>query len=170
MITGVKRKAWPLFAIPALLGLPAAILAHGAIFGASHLLGGNSNAVVWELCAAFGGCAIIAAIAAKRVRACLPSAAELLLSTAIWFTSIELREQPHAIPMVQALALLCLAALVIGIAWRGFTRTAEIIVSELSHNLRVAALETGAQLYGSAEPLAVAFAPSYRLFSRPPPA
>jgi hypothetical protein len=169
---GVKRRAWPFYAIPALLGLPAAIAAHSAIFGGAHLLGGADHAMVWALCAAFAGIAVTAAIvsAAKRARANVPSATELLAGTAGWFCAIELCEQPHAVPVLQAVALLCIAALAIGIVWRGFTRTAEIVVSELSHNLRIAVRELASQVYASVRPIAVAHAPSYRLFSRPPPA
>ena len=172
MMIGVNRRSWLSFTIPALLGLPAAVLAHAEIFGGRHLLGGGSHALVWALCAASSVAAIVAGsrMAAERIRAHVPSAAQLLLSAGSWFVAIELCEQPHAIPLAQAVALLCAAALAIGITWRCFTRAAEFIASELSHKLGVAVRDAVAQLYASAEPIAVAHAPSYRLFSRPPPA
>jgi hypothetical protein len=170
MMKDVIHKVWRLTAVSLLLGLPAAVLAHAAIFGGAHALGGPNRQLIVVLCAICAGLAGAAAIAfAVRKRTMSPPLSGLIFSTAAWFAAIELREQPHSIPVLPAVALLCLAALAVSIAWRGFANAAAEIAHEFFHQLHVAPRETASQWYGFSVPLVAAHAPAYRLFSRPPP-
>lgn len=182
---GVTQRIARILGLSALLGLPAAVLAHWAIFGHAHILGGNSHALLsalWIICV---GLAIAGALAAAflstrsqssisraigRIGLVAPSLAALLASTTFWFVMIELREKPHAIPTLSAIAAICFAAWIVGALWRGLARAAAAVATEWFQRLRIACESGSPSAWGTPVPVIAAHAPAYRLFSRPPPA
>ncbi|HET9393567.1 MAG TPA: hypothetical protein VFO29_08650 [Candidatus Rubrimentiphilum sp.] len=174
MMEDVTQKAGRIVALSALLGLPAAVLAHAGIFGRAHVLGGGSHALFWALWIAFAGAAVASALIPAFLNArfkstLAPPLAALLTSTASWFAVIELREQPHAIPVLPAMIALGLAAWIVGVAWRGLARAAAEIALELVQILRAASEPRAFAGIGIAVPTIAAHAHAHRLFSRPPP-
>lgn len=174
MMEGVTQKRGRIVALSALLGLPAAVLAHAAIFGHGHVLGGESHALFWASWIACAGLAVAAALVPAFINArfqstLAPSLATLIAGTAGWFALIELREQPHAIPVLPTLAVIASAAWIAGVAWRGLARAAAAIAFEFVQMLRVVSEPRAFAGIGVAVPAVAAHAHAHRLFSRPPP-
>lgn len=167
------------------LGLPAAVLAHMAVFGGAHAAGGRFHTLVLDgvaLCAvllaiAFGASAVVSAkftldgtIVATRLRRFMPSLIAVGTSAAIWYEAIESFERASLIPPAFALfAIVAAAALLFVLADALIAAIAHAAVAILRypapqdlarHRLRVdaaPALVRGPQLYT-------------RRFVRPPPA
>lgn len=118
----------PLKRLPAALalGLLASLIAHSALFGGSHAMGGAYHGALLET--AFAGCAgllgFIAALAwlgastaadgsvlARRLASVLPGLPALTLATTAWFVLGERLEPAHsAAPALVVLGALLLAA------------------------------------------------------------
>lgn len=107
------------------LGLPAAVLAHMAIFGGAHTAGGRFHTLVLDgvsLCAALLAIALGASAAASakftldgtivatRLRRFMPSLVALGTSTAFWYEAIESLERASLIPPAFALLAIVAAA------------------------------------------------------------
>ena len=174
MMEDVRQKAARIVALSALLGLPAAVLAHAGIFGRAHVLGGGSHSAFWALWIACAGLAVAGALVPavlnpRRKSTLAPSLVTLIASTAGWFALIEVREQPHAIPILPAMIALGLAAWIVGVAWRGVARAAAAIALEFVQMLRVVSEPRAFAGIGVAVPTIATYAHAHRLFSRPPP-
>ena len=168
---GVTRRAAGILSLSGLLGLPAAVLAHFAVFGQSHVLGGVSHALLMALCAACSAAAfaIACAIATRPARSIVaPSIAIMCASGAGWFALIELREDPHAVPLLPVIAALLLASLVMKAAWRGLENAAGA-VRELIQRLRPVCAPCVTRVLSALAPALPVQAHSHRLLSRPPP-
>ncbi len=120
-----------------LLGLPAAVLAHVAVFGNEHVIGGTQHgslltATFVAAAAALAALAFAALRCARSVatgsvlsaclRPTLPSAAGLFAASALWFAGIESFEAPHAIPGLLAASVLAAVSLAIVAASHWFVR------------------------------------------------
>ncbi len=161
-------------AVSALLGLPAAFLAHAVVFHGGHVAGGGAHAVLVDLsiiCMTLAVTAALAAALRERIGRFAPSYASVIASTAAWFVLIELREHPHAIPALPSLAAVCFAACIVAVVWRGFTRVAADVVLEFFVTLNQTAASPRSTIFDGLTHPAGSLAPAYSpLFSRPPPA
>jgi hypothetical protein len=158
------------FVLLALLGLPAALLAHALLFGGQHAAGGVFHAETLGLGAGFAFlAALIASVAAvRRVRWSSP-VANTVVSAAIWFAAIERAEAPHRIPFALCALTLLAAAWLVGTALRAFTG----VVTAIAHAWHVR--KTPRRAPHVSKTFCFAHSTSGRawrfaLFPRPPPA
>jgi len=130
MIVRMKRLARLAGALA--LGLPAAVLAHMAVFGGAHEAGGRYHSLLVDgvsLCVALLAIALGASAAASakftldgsivaaRLRRFTPTFAALAVSAVGWYESIEALERAAILPSVLAvLAIVAAAALLFLIA------------------------------------------------------
>ena len=168
----------------AVLGLLSSLIAHEAMFGGSHAMGGAFSQALLESAAVFGAgfLAVLAlaslllsketavgSVLARRTAQWLPHFPGLVLSAALWFTIGERLEPEHAGPggFVIVAALAVSALLVLAVA-RGFVRAlADAVLAVVAPGHALRHLST-APKYKSV--LAPHEAPQLRRrFVRPPP-
>jgi hypothetical protein len=167
------------------LGLLAALLAHTASYGGDHVAGGTHH-VALDLLAlgGAGGFAVaVAALAwlgsarfangsvlAAGLRPLVPSIGSLLISSTIWFATIERLEPEHATQAPIAVIAFCLglAAMVIALAAKWFVRAIAAVViaiANLTFARRLVTYSRRFERISSARPIDFV----YRRFARPPP-
>jgi hypothetical protein len=174
-------------AIPGALamGLVAALLAHAAVFGGGHAMGGAYHGLLLELSAAAmvamaGAAAVVirsgarfaadGSILAARIVRLLPSLPLLVAASAGWFALGECIEPRHdAAPIAAIGAALILAAALLLAAARavvGWFATAVVAIVRFGFAGRRPAVTVRPYLI----PLAIPAAPTLRRrFARPPP-
>jgi hypothetical protein len=157
-------------ATSALLGLPAALLAHALIFGQAHVLGGWLHSFALQGAAGFALiAATIASLTIARGQRCDALHVGALAFTATaWLALLELAEAPHAIPlMLCVLAILAATALVSFLA-AGYAHTVAAVLHVFSARVKIGAprFVFACSPGASAQPRTV---PQFSLFSRPPP-
>jgi len=154
-----------------LLGLPAALLAHAAVFGSEHTLGGSAHGwfVQGAGVFAFLGTLLLAIGAVGKRRDFVPHLAAIVLGASAWFAGIELCEQAHGVPFLLAAAAIAGASWIVRAILVAFAQTVAVVVGALDISfvsprppLRLRVLP--------AVPSTLAAAERLRLFSRPPPA
>lgn len=154
----------------ALLGLPAALLAHTLVFGGEHAAGGSMHALLFGLAASFGFLTtLLVAIAATRsMRGAAPRLWPVLSGAVVWYGATELYEHAHAVPVLLSVLALVLASAIVHAVLRAFAHTIVAIACSLW-----SALAKPKSLCASAIALAMPALqrPAYRfrVFSRPPP-
>ena len=135
---------------PASLGLLAALLAHTASYGGSHVAGGAHHLTLELL--ALGGIgafvAVVGALAwlgagrqtdgsilAAALRPLVPGVESLFVSATMWFAAIESIEPEHAMraPLLVILVCLAAAAVLVALAARWFVHTVAAIVFTIVH-------------------------------------
>lgn len=168
----------------AVLGLMSSLIAHEALFGGSHAVGGAFNSAILASAEVFGAGflivlaltslfaskqAALGSVLARRTGEVLPRAPELLAFTGLWFTLCERLEAEHAMPGLPfiAAALAICALLVLAVA-RWFVRIlahAVLAIVSPGHELR------SYTAIRHATPVVPAYQPPQlrRLFVRPPP-
>lgn len=147
MVTIVRlRQLLP----PASLGLLAALLAHTASYGDSHVAGGAHHMTLELL--ALGGVGAFVAVAgalawfgagrqadgsvlAATLRPLVPSVGSLFAGASLWFAAIESMEPERATPAPLLLIAICLiaAAILVALAARWFVRAIAAIVLAIVH-------------------------------------
>ncbi|HZZ64468.1 MAG TPA: hypothetical protein VFE17_03140 [Candidatus Baltobacteraceae bacterium] len=163
-----------------LLGLPVALLAHIVVFGGEHAAG-----AAWHNAVLTGAGLALLAVVGLRARRLLtahvspaPARHALLdgflpaIAGAGWFSTIELCEQQHAVPIFATAAAVALIAVVVRAVVHAFAHViAGIAVALLaSIFVRREATNGGITLRTGARRIPCALAHALRLFSRPPPA
>jgi hypothetical protein len=165
----ISQRAARNFGVSALLGLPAALLAHTLVFGHAHAAAGPFHGLAVSVGGSFALlAALFAGIAAVRhTRADSPHIVITALTATGWLAAIEAAESPHGIPIMLCLLATVAAAAIVAAATRACSQTIAEIVS----------------LFGvHVTPRAASFVRNYRssvlvrrnlgrfaLFSRPPP-
>lgn len=154
----------------ALLGLPAALLAHILVFGHEHAAGGSMDGALVQMAVGFGFLsALVVAIGASRViRAVVPRMSTVLAGSTLWFTAIEFTEAQHHLSPAIAIAALALASWIVVSILRAFAHTIVAIVQAVWHARRGAPRTLHAALSLLA-PVPANAAHRFRIFSRPPP-
>ncbi len=182
MVTNVRlRQLLP----AASLGLLAALLAHTASYGNTHVAGGAHH-VALELLALAGGGGFVAVITvlawlgagrqangsvlAAALRPLIPGLGSLLVSATLWFAAIESIEPEHATraPLLVIALCLGLAAAVIALAAKWFVHaiaTIAIAIATLTFARRPVTFRRRFEHVSSARRAAFV----YRRFARPPP-
>ncbi len=158
-------------AVSVLLGLPAAILAHAAVFHGAHNAGGAMHGtlvLVSIVCAALAAACALAPASWPRLGISTPPIAGIIASAATWFAFMEMRESPHTVALLPCLVAICLAAWILMIAWRGFARIAAGPACQFFARLRPP-FQRYATIFRRAVRAFGSLSPAYRLFSRPPP-
>lgn len=154
----------------ALLGLPAALLAHIFVFHGAHEAGGSMHALLAFAGGVFGfAAALVAAfIALRRLRDAAPRFLPVLSGAAAWFTTIEAFEHSRGVPVAFALLALIVCSWLVLTIVRAFAHTVVAVVATLW-----TALTKFPEICSSAIALAAPAQqrPAYRfrIFSRPPP-
>lgn len=162
----IRRK----FATGALLGLPAALLAHFLVFGNAHAAGGSAHGALVDAACAFGFLAALAfAIAACRRIRIAPSFTPIVLGAASWFAGVEFSEHQSAVPLLLSALAILLCSWLIRATVRAF---AHVVVAILAAAWIPARRDRGSRRSGYARNTIVRMRPAYRfrIFSRPPPA
>ncbi|HEX8806183.1 MAG TPA: hypothetical protein VF741_04500 [Candidatus Aquilonibacter sp.] len=168
------------------LGLLAALLAHTASYGGSHVVGGSHHAALELLAlAGVGGfiavCAALAWLGAGRqsegsvlaaaMRPLVPSFGSLLIGATSWFVAIESMEPAHLVHvplLVIALALIAAAAM-ISFAATWFVRAIAAIAIAIASTTFARRLTTYSRRFEQrSSARRTDFV--YRRFARPPPA
>ena len=170
---------------PASLGLLAALLAHTASYGGSHVAGGAHHLTL-ELLALGGVGAFVAvvgalawlgagrqadgSILAAALRPLVPGVGSLFVSATFWFAAIESIEPERATPAPLFLIAICLiaAAVLVALAARWFVRTVAAIVFtivRLTFVRRPVTYNRRFEQRSSARRIDFV----YRRFARPPP-
>lgn len=155
----------------ALLGLPAALLAHTLVFGGEHAVGGPMHALLFGLAASFGFLiTLLVAIAAVRsMRGATPRFAAIFTGAALWFGGIELYEHGHGVPLLLSFLALLLASGIVRAVLRAFAHTVAIIAYALWSVLtKPKAICASAIVLATPAQQRPAY--RFRVFSRPPPA
>jgi hypothetical protein len=163
----------------ALLGLPAALLAHGLVFGGEHAVGGalqsaalSAGVLVLLVAAALHSrTAAQGTIMASRLRSRRPGAVPLFVFSAVWFALLEACESPHHLPIAVIAAALCLACMavrgVLGPLGRAIALASIAIAGAVA--IRPArSCPIVPRRHPSPQPVR-ALAHAARIFSRPPP-
>lgn len=165
-----NRHAHSLFRA-ALVGLPAALLAHALVFGSAHAAGGSLHSVLLDLAGAFSalGIAIVALRARCSPRDIVPGTLPIAAAGALWFGAIEVGEHSHSVPIVVAILALLFAAWIV-----------HAVLSAFAHTVYTIAVLLGTPLVRGQRRVTQRFEPTalharnhahvFRLFSRPPPA
>jgi hypothetical protein len=167
------------------LGLLAALLAHTASYGDSHVIGGAHH-VALELLAlagAGGFVMLVAALAwlgagrhadgsvlAAALRPLVPGPGSLLVSTTFWFVAIESVEPEHAVhaPILLIACCLIAAAASVSFAAKWFVHAVATIALAIAHPTfarRPATYSRRFEQHSSARRTDFV----YRRFARPPP-
>lgn len=154
----------------ALLGLPAALLAHTLVFNGTHEAGGSAHALLYVLAGAFGFFAALAValVATRRMREVAPRFLPILCGAMAWFAAIESFERDAAVPVGIALLALIVCSWIVRTVLRAFAQTVAAVVCTLW-----SAIAKLPRLCANAIELSapVQQRPAYRfrIFSRPPP-
>ena len=122
----------------AVLGLLSSLIAHEAMFGGSHAMGGAFSPALLESAAIFGAGflavlvlaslvaskdAAVGSVLARRTAQWLPRYPELLAAAGLWFTLGERLEAEHAGPgMVVVVAALAACALLVLAVFKSLVR------------------------------------------------
>jgi hypothetical protein len=164
-VTSIRK-----FGYAALLGLPAALLAHVLLFGNEHTLAGSLHGAALSLGTSFAFFAtLLAAVAA--VRRWKSPRIHLLAMTggaAAWFAGIELCEQSHAVSFLAAAVAVAFASWLVRVVLLAFAQTFAAIVAVLTGVFSPAPRQASRAPYTCAPSRSTAH--TLRLFSRPPPA
>lgn len=163
---GVRR-----FGISALLGLPAALLAHTLVFGDSHVVGGSFHAYALEGSAVFAVlAALLASVAAVRGSRCwTPHVGGTALAAGAWLAALELRESPHAIPVALCLFALAAAAAILAAVVHAFARAVVTVAQFFDAYAKLESVSFVAAFSARIANRRRALR-DFTLFSRPPPA
>jgi hypothetical protein len=154
----------------ALLGLPAALLAHTLVFNGGHEAGGSMHALLFGLASGFAFLAalIVALVAMRRARDITPRFIPILAGAIAWFGAIEAFEGDRGVPIAMALLALALCSWIVRAVLRAFAHTVAAVICTLW-----SAFAKFPELCSSAIALAAPALqrPAYRfrIFSRPPP-
>ena len=157
-------------ALSALLGLPAALVAHAIAFGGAHEMGGAIHDTAIQGAALFAlAAAVFIGIGAARRARWYPSPRMLLVTTTLWLVGIELTERAHAIPVAFCLLAIALTTALFASAVSAYARTVERIAEF------ICAREARPKPVHDCRLVPAAFhrrrtCGAFSLFSRPPPA
>lgn len=157
--------------VSALLGLPAALLAHTFVFGTSHAIGGWLHPLAIQLGAGFAAVAAVAlgVAAARGNRDASLSGGALFLASSAWFATFESTESAHAIPVLLCALAIAVAGAICALAVSAYTRTVRAIVECFSTCARFTASSFHSHFSAGAFNQRRSFT-GFSLFSRPPPA
>jgi hypothetical protein len=158
------------FGISALLGLPAALVAHTLVFGQTHAVAGSFHGLAVGVGAGFALlAALLAGIAAARhTRADAPHVVITALTAIGWLAALEATESPHGIPVLLCLLALALATAIVATATRACAQTIAAIVSFFGVRTTArAALFAGHARFVVCRRHTIG---EIAIFSRPPPA
>ncbi len=155
----------------ALLGLPAALLAHTFVFHGAHEAGGSLHAVFAALAGVFGFVAALAVafIAIRTVRGARPRFIPILAGSLAWFGAMELFEHDHGVPVALALLALAACSWFVCAVLQAFAHTVAAVVSTLWSTLTKLP-QLCSHAIALAAPALQRPAYRFRIFSRPPPA
>jgi hypothetical protein len=156
--------------VSALLGLPAAFLAHTFVFGSSHAFGGWLHPLAVQLGAGFATLvAVMLGLAAARGnRSASLSARTLFLAASAWFATFELTESAHAIPVLLCALAIAVAGAICALTVSAYTQTVRAIAVCFSTCARVPSRAFHLAFSGGAFNQRRSF-DGFALFSRPPP-
>jgi hypothetical protein len=156
--------------VSALLGLPAALLAHTFVFGSSHAFGGWLHPFAVQLGAGFATTAavLLGLAAARGNRNASLSAGTLLLAAAAWFATFEFTESAHAIPVLLCALAIAIAGAICALAVSAYTHTVRAIAGCFSTRVRFTSRAFHLAFSGDAFNRRRTF-DGFALFSRPPP-
>lgn len=154
----------------ALLGLPAALLAHTLAFRGDHAAGGSAHSLFLELASAFAFLVtlLVAICAAKNIKRATLRLPWVLAGSVLWFAAIEGREGHHGVPVLLVAIALLFASWIVRAIVRAFEHTAIAVLAALwSVVLPAPCLASSAVRH--ATPRALSAAHRFRMYSRPPP-
>jgi hypothetical protein len=165
------------------LGLLAALLAHAAVYGGGHAMGGRYGTLVAGSAALGLTAALVAALVlawshagqtvngsvlAARLSRRLPSWPTLAIASSLWFAAAECAEPHHAIWSPAVLGVTLAAAAFIVRAWaRASLRFIATIVFAMRR--RGARIVAGPIRRAYAAPIRRGSEPVYAQYARPPP-
>lgn len=154
----------------ALLGLPAALLAHTLAFGAQHTAGAGMHALFLGLASAlaFAATLVVAVAAMRRVPGIAPKFAPILAGSALWFAAIEGSEQSHSVPVLVSALALVVASFIVRTLLRAFAETVVAFARALWY-AQAERKPLCAHAIREATPAHYRPAYRFRVFSRPPP-
>jgi hypothetical protein len=166
----VKARAARNAIVSALLGLPAALLAHTFVFGSSHAFGGWLHPLAVQLGAGFATLvAVVFGLAAARGnRSASLSAGTLFFAATAWFATFELTESAHAIPVLLCALAIAVAGAICALAVSAYAHTVRAIAGCFSTRVRFASRAFHLPFSGGAFNRRRTF-DGFALFSRPPP-
>lgn len=154
----------------ALLGLPAALLAHTLVFHGTHEAGGSMHALLTATAGAFGFlAALIAAVLALRsMRDASPRFVPIVSGATAWFTAIEGFEHSRGVPAALTLLALLVCSWLVQTILRAFMQTVAAVAATLwTATAKFPELHSNA--IALAAPALQRPAYRFRIFSRPPP-
>lgn len=155
----------------ALLGLPAALLAHTLVFHGAHEAGGSMHALLAAVAGVFGFVAALVAafIALRTAKDLAPRFLPILSGAIAWFGAMEAFEHDRSVPIAVALVALAACAWLVRIILRAFMHTVVAVVATLWVALsKIPELCSHAIVLTA--PALQRPAYRFRIFSRPPPA
>jgi hypothetical protein len=154
----------------ALLGLPAALLAHTLVFKSGHEAGGSMHALLFGLAGgiAFAAALAVALLALRTVRGVAPRFVPILAGSAAWFAAMEFIEHDRTVPIAVALFALAACSWFVRAVLRAFAQTVIAVVSTLWSTLTKFP-ELCSNAIALAAPALQRPAYRFRIFSRPPP-
>lgn len=159
------------YGISALLGLPAAFLAHTLVFGQAHAIAGPFHI----LALAAGAASLIAAAllgafaALRRTGSISPHLLGTALSATAWLAALEAGETRHAIPTLLCLLALTAAAWIVAVLSSAYAHTVSAI-AELFVSRTPASQHSFFHLFDADALPRRRTLRHLSLFSRPPPA
>lgn len=163
------------------LGLPVALLAHIVVFGHQHAAGATLHNLVLGA-AAIAICAVIGlrarhVVIGRTSRAAAKKHAVLevflpAIAGAGWFSTIELCERQHAVPILATAAAVAIVAILVRALVHACAQLLAGIAVALLASIFVRRSTASARITLRVDVLRIpcALAHSLRLFSRPPPA
>jgi hypothetical protein len=154
----------------ALLGLPAALLAHTFAFHGAHEAGGSMHGLLAILASGFGSVAtlIAAYVALRKMRSAGPRLLPIVLGATAWFAGIECFEHTRDVPVAITLLALIVCSWLVRVILGAFMQTVVAVVATLWTALtKLPELRSNAIVL--AAPALQRPAYRFRIFSRPPP-
>lgn len=159
------------YGVSALLGLPAALLAHTLVFGQAHAIAGSFHvAALAAGAASLAVAALLGAFAAvRREKSVAPHMLGMALSATAWLAALEAGESRHAIPTLFCLLAVAAAVWIVALLSQAYTQTVSTIATlflarDITHSSAFIARFDGGRV-----PRNHTFS-CFTLFSRPPPA
>lgn len=159
------------YGISALLGLPAAFLAHTLVFGQAHAIAGSFHAIALAAGAAslFAAAVFSAFAALRRTESISPHLLGTALSATAWLAALEAGETRHAIPTVLTLLSVAAAALLVALLVGAYTHTVCAIAASFVRRTP-APRDLFVEVFIAAAPPRRTTCTYYTIYSRPPPA
>lgn len=167
-MTSVRRARG--YGISALLGLPAAFLAHTFVFGQAHTIAGSFHVLALAAVAAslFAAALFATCAALRRSQSVSPHLLGTALSATAWLAAVEAGEARHAIPTLLCLLAIAAAVWIVSALSRAYSHSV-CAVATLFVRRTAAPRDLVIELFTAAALPRLRARARFELFSRPPP-